>query len=39
MSVKTLDDLFKAQLKDMYYAENQLFKKGRCFPSGLFSFL
>lgn len=28
MSVKTLDDLFKAQLKDMYYAENQLFKKG-----------
>jgi len=28
MSVKTLDDLFKAQLKDIYYAENQLFNKG-----------
>lgn len=28
MSVKTLDDLFRAQLKDIYYAENQLFNKG-----------
>lgn len=28
MSVKTLEDLFKAQLKDIYYAENQLFNKG-----------
>lgn len=28
MSIQTLDDLFKAQLKDIYYAENQLFKKG-----------
>lgn len=28
MSVKTLDDLFKAQLKDIYYAENKLFNKG-----------
>lgn len=28
MSIQTLDDLFKAQLKDIYYAERQLFNKG-----------
>lgn len=28
MTIKTLDDLFKEQLKDIYYAENQLFNKG-----------
>lgn len=28
MSIQTLDDLFKAQLKDIYYAEQKLFTKG-----------